>query len=122
MPVGGGAAATLRVCSSRIAPMRTAIERYNSVRLFHNYSPLRFDTRFAFSHRLKDKPKQFLDSPSEMTPDQIKVAEKAYRDASLWMFNLSVAIRGPSPKQAEMMNEWLDELTEKIENIRYKLR
>jgi hypothetical protein len=27
----------------------------------------------------------------------------------------------PSPEQAKVMNEWIDELTEKIEGIRYKL-
>jgi hypothetical protein len=57
-----------------------------------------------------------------MAPDEMKVAEKNYRDASVWLFNLSVAIRYPSSEQAKMMNEWIDELTEKIEGIRYKLR
>jgi hypothetical protein len=76
----------------------------------------------AFSHRLKSKREKSSGPPrSEMTPDQIKVAEKAYRDASVWMFNLSVAIRDPSPGQAGMINEWLDELQEKIENIRSRL-
>ena len=56
-----------------------------------------------------------------MTPDQMKVGEKHYREAGLWLYNLSVAIRDPSPKQTEEMNHWLDELKEKIENIRCKL-
>ena len=56
-----------------------------------------------------------------MTADEMKVAEKNYRDVSIWLFNLSVAIRDPSPGQAEIINGWLDELTEKIEGIRYKL-
>jgi hypothetical protein len=34
----------------------------------------------------------------------MKIAEKAYRDASVWLFNLSVSIRDPSPKQTEEMN------------------
>jgi hypothetical protein len=57
-----------------------------------------------------------------MTPDEIKVVEKYYRDVSTWLFNLSVAIRYPTTQRAEMMNEWLDVLTEKIQEIRYKLR
>jgi len=72
----------------------------------------------AFSHRLKDKRERSSDNPAEMTADQMKIAEKAYRDASVWLFNLSVSIRDPSPKQTEEMNHWLDELKEKIENIR----
>jgi hypothetical protein len=76
----------------------------------------------ALSHRLKDKPKQLPEPEPEMTPDEMKIAEKHYRDASLWLFNLSVSIRDPSLKQTEEMNYWLDELKEKIENIRCKLR
>ena len=76
----------------------------------------------AFSHRLKDNRERSSDNAAEMTADQMKIAEKAYRDASVWLFNLSVSIRDPSPKQTEEMNHWLDELKEKIENIRCKLR
>jgi hypothetical protein len=75
----------------------------------------------AFSHRLKDKREQPSDESTGMTPDEMRVAEKAYRETSVWMFNLSVAIRDPSPGQAEITNGWLDELTEKIQDIRYKL-
>ena len=71
---------------------------------------------------MKDNPKQLPKIASEMTPDQMKVGEKHYREAGLWLYNLSVAIRDPSPKQTEEMNHWLDELKEKIENIRCKLR
>jgi len=53
---------------------------------------------------LKDKEEKPEPKPG-MTADEVKVAEKAYRNASLWMFNLSVAIRDPSSKQAEMMND-----------------
>jgi hypothetical protein len=42
-----------------------------------------FKRKNAFSYRLKDKSRQPSDSASEMTPDQIKVAEKAYRDVSI---------------------------------------
>ena len=35
----------------------------------------------AFSHRLKDKPKQLPEPKPEMTADEMKVAEKAYRDS-----------------------------------------
>ena len=73
----------------------------------------------AFSHRLKDKRERSSDNHAGMTADQMKIAEKEYRDASLWMFNLSVAIRYPSSEQVKMMNEWIDELTEKIKGIRY---
>ena len=78
----------------------------------------------AFSHRLKSKREKSSGGRpprSEMTPDEIKVAEKAYRETSVWMFNLSVAIRDPSPGQGGVINEWLDELQEKIENIRSRL-
>jgi hypothetical protein len=57
-----------------------------------------------------------------MTPDEMRIAEKHYRDVSVWLFNLSVSIRDPSPKQTEEMNHWLDELKEKIQNIGCKLR
>jgi hypothetical protein len=56
-----------------------------------------------------------------MAPNEMKIAEKHYRDARVWLFNLSVVIRHPSPEQAKVMNEWIDELIEKIEGIRYKL-
>ena len=56
------------------------------------------------------------------TYPHLKIAEKAYRDASVWLFNLSVASRDPPPEQAEITNGRLDELTEKIRDIRYKLR
>jgi hypothetical protein len=75
----------------------------------------------AFSHRLKDKRERFSDNPVGMTPDEMRIAEKHCRDVSVWLFNLSVAIRDPSSEQAGIMNEWLDELKEKIEGIRYKL-
>jgi len=42
--------------------------------------------------------------PFGMTPDEMRIAEEHYRDASVWLFNLSVAIRYPSSEQAEMMN------------------
>ena len=58
----------------------------------------------AFSHRLKDKPKQSPEMGPEMTADEVKVAEKAYRDVGIGLHNLSVAIRHPSEKQAEMIN------------------
>jgi len=57
-----------------------------------------------------------------MTPDEMRIAEKHYRDVSVWLFNLSVSIRDPSPKQTQEMNHWLDELKEKIQNIGCKLR
>jgi len=36
-------------------------------------------------------------------------------------FTLDFKRRYPSSGQAKMMNAWIDELTEKIEGIRYKL-
>jgi hypothetical protein len=75
----------------------------------------------AFSHRLKGKRERSSNNPVGMTPDEMRIAEKHYRDVSVWLFNLSVAIRYPSSEQAKVMNEWIDELTEKIQGIRYKL-
>jgi hypothetical protein len=63
----------------------------------------------AFSHRLKDKPKQLPEPKPEMTPDEMKVAEKgletaekACYEASRCLLNLSLAIKTPSPEQAEI--------------------
>jgi hypothetical protein len=76
----------------------------------------------AFSNRLKDKRERSSGNPVGMTPDEMRIAEKHYRDVSVWLFNLSVSIRDPSPKQTQEMNHWLDELKEKIQNIGCKLR
>jgi hypothetical protein len=71
---------------------------------------------------LKDKPKQSPERKPGMTANEMKVAEKNYRDASLWMFNLSVAIRDSSSEQAEIIDGGLNEVTEKIQGIQCKLR
>jgi hypothetical protein len=47
----------------------------------------------AFAHRLKDKRERSSGDPVGMTPDEMRIAEKHYRDVSVWLFNLSVAIR-----------------------------
>jgi hypothetical protein len=75
----------------------------------------------AFSHRLKDKPKQ---SP-ETTPDEMKVAEKALEtaekacyEASRCLLNLSLAIKTPSPEQAEIFRVRVTDLRDEVERMR----
>jgi len=51
----------------------------------------------------------------------MKIAEKAYRDASVRVFNLSVAIRDRSPQQAEIINGWLHDLNDRLDDIQRTL-
>jgi hypothetical protein len=69
----------------------------------------------SFSHRLKDKRERSSDNPAEMTADQMKVAEKMYYDVDRGIGNLSCVIRDPSPEQGEMMDEWINQLKERLE-------
>jgi hypothetical protein len=75
----------------------------------------------AFSHRLKDKPKQLSEPEPEMSADQMKVAGKMAEEVSRSVFNLSCVIRDPSEGQAKIIEGWLDDLNEKIQAIRSKL-
>jgi hypothetical protein len=79
----------------------------------------------AFSHGLKDKPKQSAELTSEMSPDEVKVAEKALEtaekacyEASKWLLNLSLAIKNPSPDQAEIFRERVRDLRDEVERMR----
>jgi hypothetical protein len=83
------------------------------------------ERRNAFSHRLKDKPKQVSDIVSEMTADQMRVAEKALDDAekavyeaSKWLLNLSITVKNPSAEQAEIFRGRVTELRDEVERMR----
>ena len=56
-----------------------------------------------------------------MTPDQMKVAEKHYREADRWIYNMSVAIRHPSPEEAGIINGWLHDLNYRLNDIQRTL-
>ena len=78
----------------------------------------------AFSHRLNDKEREPEREP-EMTPDQMKVAEqtldtaeKACYEASKWLLNLSLAIKNPSPQQAEIFRGRVTDLRDEVERMR----
>jgi hypothetical protein len=84
-----------------------------------------FERKNAFSHRLKDKPKQSPEPKPEMSPDQMKVAEqtldtaeKACYEASKWLLNLSLAIKNPSPQQAEIFRGRVTDLRDEVERMR----
>jgi len=60
-----------------------------------------------------------------MTPDEVKVAEKALEtaekavyEASKWLLNLSIAIKNPSPDQAEILRGRVTELRDEVEKMR----
>jgi hypothetical protein len=78
----------------------------------------------AFSHRLKGKREEPSDT-SGMTADEMKVAEnvletaeKAIREASKWLLNLSLAIKDPSPAQADIFRGRVTQLRDEVENMR----
>jgi hypothetical protein len=79
----------------------------------------------AFSHRLKDKPKQLPEPKPEMSPDQMEVAEKALEsaekavyEASKWLLNLSIAVKDPSPAQADILRGRIIDLRDEVERMR----
>jgi hypothetical protein len=79
----------------------------------------------AFSHRLKDKPKQSPEMEPEMSADEMNVAEKALEtaekacyEASKWLLNLSLAIKTPSPAQAEIFRGRVTDLRDEVERMR----
>ena len=72
----------------------------------------------AFSHRLKDKREKSCAKRSEMTPDQIRIFGKTFRETSTWIGNLWCAIEEPSLEQAKKIDDALRELVERIEQIR----
>jgi hypothetical protein len=78
------------------------------------------DTRL-FHHKLRAPKEERREPPPEMTPDQMKVAEKHFREAGVWLFNLSLAIKDPSPEQIGTITGWLKELTGKLADIRSKI-
>jgi hypothetical protein len=80
--------------------------------------------RNAFSYRLKDKEREPEQKP-EMPPDQMKVAEqtldtaeKAIYESSKWLLNLSIAVKDPSPAQADILRERIRGLRDEVEKMR----
>jgi hypothetical protein len=57
-----------------------------------------------------------------MSPDEMKVAEKNFREAGIWIGNAYSAIQDPSSKQADIIDEWIDDLANRLLGIRSKLR
>ena len=47
----------------------------------------------------------------------MKVSEKYYREAGVWIGNLHGEIKNPSPEQAQEINEWLHNLNERLRDI-----
>jgi hypothetical protein len=56
-----------------------------------------------------------------MTPDQMRVFEKAFGEAARPVNNLGLMIFDPSPEQARQLDDLLKELADQIETIRYRL-
>jgi hypothetical protein len=73
-------------------------------------------------------PKKVHEEPEpqpEMTADEMMVAEKALDDdekvvyeASKWLLNLSIAVKDPSPAQADILRERVRGLRDEVENMR----
>jgi hypothetical protein len=51
-------------------------------------------------------------------PDEMKVAEKACYEASRCLLNLSLAIKTPSPEQAEIFRGRVTDLRDEVERMR----
>lgn len=80
------------------------------------------ERKIAFTPRLRSKGKNLRPSDSqEMTPDQMRVFEKAFSEAARHINNLGVMIFDPSSDQAEHLDDLLEELADQIEGIRYRL-
>ena len=80
------------------------------------------ERKIAFTPRLKPKRGDPNRSASqEMTPDQMRVFEKAFGEAARHVNNLGLMIFNPSPDQAEHLDDLLKELADQIETIRYRL-
>ena len=69
---------------------------------------MKCDTR-TFHHKLRAPKGEKPEPKPEMSADQMKIAEKALEaaekacyEASKWLLNLSLAIKNPSEKQAEI--------------------
>ena len=80
------------------------------------------ERKIAFAPRLKPRRRDSNRSaPEEMTPDQMRVFEKAFGEAARHVNNLGLMIFNPSPDQAEHLDDLLKELADQIETIRYRL-
>jgi len=80
------------------------------------------ERKIAFTPRLKSKRGSTSRSESpEMTPDQMRVFEKAFGEAARHVNNLGLMIFDPSPNQSRYLDDLLEELADQIEAIRYRL-
>jgi hypothetical protein len=61
------------------------------------------------------------ESPREMTPEEMKIAEKNFREAGVWLYNLCGVVRDPSDEQADIIDGWIDDLANRLLDIRSKL-
>ena len=69
------------------------------------------ERKIAFSPRLKPKRRDSNRSASqEMTPDQMRVFEKAFGETARHVNNLGLMIFDPSPEQARHLDDLLKEL------------
>jgi hypothetical protein len=72
---------------------------------------MKCDTR-TFHHKLRAPKGEKPEPKPEMTADEMIVAEKALDaagkacyEASKWLLNLSIAVKDPSPDQADIFRE-----------------
>jgi hypothetical protein len=78
-----------------------------------------------FHRKLRGPRGEKPEPKPEMTPDEMKVAEKALEtaeksvyEASKWLFNLSVAVKDPSPAQVEIFRGRVIDLRDEVEKMR----
>jgi hypothetical protein len=78
----------------------------------------------AFHHKLRAPKAKEPEPQPGMTPDEIKVAEitlaaaeKACYEFSKWLLNLSIAIKNPSPAQADILRERVRGLKLEVQNM-----
>jgi hypothetical protein len=80
------------------------------------------ERKIAFTPRLKSKREApSLSESRPMTPDQMRVFEKAFGEAARHVSNLGLMIFDPSPDQAEHLDDLLEGPADQIEAIRYRL-
>ena len=80
------------------------------------------ERKIVFAPRLKPKRRDAnLSASQEMTPDQMRVFEKAFGETARHVNNLGLMVFDPSPDQAQHLDDLLEELAEQIEAIRYGL-
>jgi hypothetical protein len=70
--------------------------------------------KIAYSPRLKDKKVTTKEEKPGLTPEQLKEAEKALRDAIRWIGNFHTFIFGYSDEQKPQIQAWIKELQEQV--------